>query len=118
MNDWLSIDTAPFDQDLELAVIDQSGEHGLVFPCRRALRGWIKSDTGEPVDVHPTHWREWLVRVRLWRKECRCRVDPSELATLVLCELTDEAAEFFDEWTDKELEKFDTDNGLDMLIEA
>ena len=44
----------------------------------------------------PKHWREWLARIRLWRKKCRFLVDPSELATLVLCELTEEAAEFFE----------------------
>ena len=56
---WQPIATAPFDRDLELAVINGSGVHMLVFPCRRILRGWIKSENGEPVDVHPTHWREW-----------------------------------------------------------
>jgi len=64
----------------------------------------------------PKYWREWLARVRLWRKKCRFLVDPSELATLILCELTEEAAEFFEEWTDKELGVFDTDDGLDKLI--
>jgi isoaspartyl peptidase/L-asparaginase-like protein (Ntn-hydrolase superfamily) len=54
-----SISTAPFDRDLELAVIDDDGPHALVFPCRRILRGWVKSETEERVDVHPMHWRDW-----------------------------------------------------------
>jgi len=57
--DWRPIVTAPFDRDLEVAVIDYYGTHTLVFPCRRILNGWLKSGTQERVNVHPTHWREW-----------------------------------------------------------
>jgi hypothetical protein len=56
---WQAISTAPFDRNLELAVIDASGTHALVFPCRRVLRGWIKAGTNDAVVVRPTHWREW-----------------------------------------------------------
>ena len=56
---WLPISTAPFDRDLELAVIDGDGPHVLVFPCRRVLHGWIKAQTRQTIEVHPTHWREW-----------------------------------------------------------
>jgi hypothetical protein len=31
----------------------------LVFACRRADGGWIKSDTGKRIEVQPTHWRAW-----------------------------------------------------------
>jgi len=58
--DWQPIATAPFDRDLELAVIDYDGPHALVFPCRRILGGWIKAETKRPIeDLRPTHWREW-----------------------------------------------------------
>ena len=57
--EWKSIASAPFDRDLEVAVIDYDGAHTLVFPCRRVLRGWIKAATREPINVRPTHWREW-----------------------------------------------------------
>jgi hypothetical protein len=57
--EWQAISTAPFDRHLQLAVIDNSEIHTLVFPCRHVLRGWIKAATNEPVNVHPTHWREW-----------------------------------------------------------
>jgi len=57
--DWQRINTAPFDRDLQLAVIDYNGAHTLVFPCRRILRGWIDVKTNAPVVVYPTHWREW-----------------------------------------------------------
>jgi hypothetical protein len=56
---WHSIATAPFNRDLELAVQDQDGTHALVFPCQRALTGWVASKTHERLDVSPTHWRTW-----------------------------------------------------------
>jgi len=56
---WQAIGSAPFDRDLELAVLDRAGVHSLVFPCRRVLRGWVNASTHSPVNVHPTHWREW-----------------------------------------------------------
>ena len=57
---WQSISAAPFDCELELAVIGVDGVHALVFPCRRALDGWLKSETHEKLDgLHPSHWREW-----------------------------------------------------------
>jgi len=56
---WQFISTAPFDLDLELAVIDQDGPHTLVFPCRRIADGWINAETKRRIDVRPTHWREW-----------------------------------------------------------
>ena len=56
---WYEISRAPFDVDLELAVIDADGVHAAtVFPCQRVSGGWVKARTMRPVDVHPTHWRE------------------------------------------------------------
>jgi hypothetical protein len=46
-------------RDLQLAVIDASGMHALVFPCRRVLHGWVNAENVS-VFVRPTHWREWL----------------------------------------------------------
>jgi hypothetical protein len=56
---WQPAASAPFDRDLELAVIDRTGTHALVFRCRRAQAGWINAQTGRRVDIDPTHWREW-----------------------------------------------------------
>ena len=56
---WQPVASAPFDRDLELAVIDHDGAHALVFPCRRILSGWMKTENKERLDVRPTHWREW-----------------------------------------------------------
>ncbi|SFQ21891.1 hypothetical protein SAMN05216330_11969 [Bradyrhizobium sp. Ghvi] len=60
---WKSTATAPFGLNLQLAVIDSEQVHALVFPCRRVLRGWVNSQTGSPVYVLPTHWREWDGRI-------------------------------------------------------
>jgi len=57
--EWQRIPTAPFDRDLELAVIDYDGTHALAFPCRRVLGGWLNAKTDKSVIVYPTHWREW-----------------------------------------------------------
>jgi hypothetical protein len=56
---WQPATTAPFDRDIELAVIDYDGPHALVFPCRRILQGWVKVEDGRRVDVRPAHWRAW-----------------------------------------------------------
>jgi len=62
--EWKLIDTAPFNRDLELAVIDINGTHAVVFPCRRLADGaWIDVETHKQVcfySTRPTHWRDWL----------------------------------------------------------
>ena len=58
--EWKAIATAPFDCDIEVAVINRDGTHALAFPCRRVLDGWIDAETNEAIeDFEPTHWREW-----------------------------------------------------------
>jgi hypothetical protein len=61
--EWSPTSAAPFDYDLELAVIDWDGAHVLVFPCRRILGGWIDAETKERIDLRPTHWREWRQKI-------------------------------------------------------
>ena len=56
---WQPISSAPFNRDLELAVIDKDGPHALVFPCCRILSGWIKVESKQQIEVRPTHWQEW-----------------------------------------------------------
>jgi hypothetical protein len=56
---WEPISTAPFDRNLELAVIERGEAHALVFPCRRILGGWINAESKQQIEVRPTHWREW-----------------------------------------------------------
>lgn len=59
---WENISTAPFDRDLEVAVIEGDSLHALVFACRRTLGGWIRAKTRERLTVNPTHWRPWADR--------------------------------------------------------
>ena len=56
---WEPITTAPYNRELELAVIERDDVHALVFPCRRTPEGWINATTGKRVVVKPTHWRSW-----------------------------------------------------------
>ncbi len=57
--EWKPISTAPFDRELELAVIERDGPHALAFACRRVDSAWIDAKTGLVIEVNPTHWREW-----------------------------------------------------------
>ena len=58
-DDWRPISSAPFDQHLELSVIEGDEVHALLFPCRRTARGWINASIESAVLVRPTHWRSW-----------------------------------------------------------
>jgi hypothetical protein len=60
---WQPISKAPFEQDLELAVIDSDGAHALVFACRRIPGGWMNAESKKWIEVRPTHWREWVEKV-------------------------------------------------------
>ncbi len=62
-SEWRLVSTAPFDRDVELAIINYHGTHALAFPCRRILGAWIKAETKERIDVQPTHWREWTQKI-------------------------------------------------------
>ena len=56
---WQPISSAPFDRDIELAVIKKTVPHALAFPCRRILHGWMDAESKKRLKVQPTHWREW-----------------------------------------------------------
>jgi hypothetical protein len=60
--EWQPIATAPFDRELELAVLSSDEPHALVFACRRIVCGWINAETQKEVEVRPTHWRVWEYR--------------------------------------------------------
>ncbi len=57
--DWQRAAVAPFDRILELAIIGGAGIDTIAFPCRRVLKGWISAESGRPLELQPTHWREW-----------------------------------------------------------
>lgn len=56
---WQSIESAPCDRALELAVMDAGSPHALVFPCRKTEAGWVNAETDSLVKISPTHWRYW-----------------------------------------------------------
>jgi hypothetical protein len=57
-NGWKSIETAPLDRDVRLAVIDGHGKpYMLPKPCRRIASGWVSSSKGTPLVVTPVKWR-------------------------------------------------------------
>ncbi len=60
---WRPVLTAPFNRDIEVAIMDDEGLHPVISPCRRVWDGWIKAETGDKVAVRPTHWRN-LARIR------------------------------------------------------
>jgi hypothetical protein len=54
--EWREIATAPFDREIELAIID--GAVGVVDgSCMRHGDGWLDAQTLRPVTVRATHWR-------------------------------------------------------------
>lgn len=56
--EWKAIQTAPFDQLIEVAVIDHDGVHAFIFPVRRLAGGWLADGIKGRIDIDPTHWRE------------------------------------------------------------
>jgi hypothetical protein len=55
-SEWHEIETAPFDRELELAVID--GHVGVLdVSYLRHGDGWLDAETLKPVQVSATHWR-------------------------------------------------------------
>lgn len=56
---WNPIADTPYGRRLALAVIDKDGVHALVFACERVSWGWKNAETGERVNISPTHWRDW-----------------------------------------------------------
>jgi hypothetical protein len=82
---WHPISTAPFDRDLELAIIDSNGVRAIAYPCSRVLGGWIKAEIKTRVELRPTHWRDWSTDAKVKRPpfllavltaSCVCRKGP------------------------------------------
>ena len=48
--------TAPFDAEIELAVIDRESTR-VGFPVPAGAAGLDQAETGETIAVRPTHWK-------------------------------------------------------------
>jgi hypothetical protein len=55
-NEWREIASAPFDREIEVAIV-----HGDISvpgnPCLRHRNGWLDAETLRPIMVAATHWR-------------------------------------------------------------
>ena len=56
---WLPIQIAPDDCDLELGRPHKTGIEPWTFPCRRKGGVWFNVWAGEAVLISPSHWRVW-----------------------------------------------------------
>lgn len=59
---WHPINSAPYGVELELAIIDDEGEHVYELPSRRAVNGWIDAKWQSAIYFKPTHWRQWKAK--------------------------------------------------------
>ncbi|MBR0788944.1 hypothetical protein JQ631_07665 [Bradyrhizobium manausense] len=57
--EWLPIQLAPDDCDLELGQPHKTGILPLSFPCRRRAGVWFNVWADEAVLISPSHWRIW-----------------------------------------------------------
>jgi hypothetical protein len=60
-DNWLPVSIAPSNTDLEVGVMDKHGVVPLVFPVRKKDFYWVDATTKKPIDIEPTHWRQWRV---------------------------------------------------------
>jgi hypothetical protein len=61
---WQPISTAPYNQKLELRIVERSeserAKDALSFPCRHLNScEWVNTDLGVPVQINPIEWRVW-----------------------------------------------------------
>ncbi|MGX1323390.1 hypothetical protein AB7M17_006843 [Bradyrhizobium sp. USDA 377] len=56
---WLPIQIAPDDCDLELGRPHKTGIVPWTFPARRRSGVWFNVWANEPVLISPSHWRIW-----------------------------------------------------------
>jgi hypothetical protein len=60
LSHWHPISIAPFNQDLELRIIDAGSVSTLPFPCRQTNSAvWINADLGTRLEIQPVAWRVW-----------------------------------------------------------
>jgi len=58
-NGWKPVRGAPDDRPVQLATMVEGRPSALAFACRQVQRSWVNAETGKPIFVRPSHWREW-----------------------------------------------------------
>ncbi len=57
---WHPISTAPYNQELEICVLENDRVAALEFPCLRTNDEiWINVDLGITINIEPVKWRAW-----------------------------------------------------------
>jgi hypothetical protein len=60
---WHPISTAPYNQELELRIVQVGEIAPLEFPCLQTNAGqWINVDLGSGINISPVEWRVWQRR--------------------------------------------------------
>jgi hypothetical protein len=54
-----SLRDLPTDRALHFAVVEKGRMRTIDYPCRRAGNSLVDARTGRPIEIRPTHWREW-----------------------------------------------------------
>jgi len=57
---WHRASTAPYNQELEVRILDNEEIVTLEFPCLRTNEeSWINVDLGTVIAIEPVQWRAW-----------------------------------------------------------
>jgi hypothetical protein len=57
---WHPISTVPYNQDVQLRVVEGTKTISLQFPCRRTnAEEWINADLHTRLEIQPVEWRVW-----------------------------------------------------------
>jgi hypothetical protein len=76
LSHWHPISTVPFNQDLELRVVEIDKALTLEYPCRKTNTGeWINTDLGSPVRIQPVEWRVWQHKQSPYPHHSRVQID-------------------------------------------
>jgi hypothetical protein len=60
LSHWHPMSSVPYNQDVELRVVEDGAICVLSYPCRRLnAGGWINADLGTPIRMEPVEWRVW-----------------------------------------------------------
>ena len=60
LSHWRAISTVPYNQELELRIVENGQIVTLEFPCLKTnADAWINVDLGTEIKIQPVEWRVW-----------------------------------------------------------